>query len=125
MTINMRVDAGARLVEVRPDAPINLGVAKEMLRKALEASRVLPNASVLLDIRGPASLGAGALWMLAASLTEHAAGFTRRTALLTTPDHMGQGRFFALSAGNRGFNVRAFDDHDAALAWLAEEAHAH
>jgi hypothetical protein len=125
MTINLRVDAGARVVEVRPDEPIDLGVAKEMLRKAVEASRVLPRASVLLDVRGHARLGAGALWLLAAALTENASAFTQRTALLTTPDHLAQGRFFALSAGNRGFNVEAFDEYEAALAWLTGDARAH
>jgi hypothetical protein len=122
MPMDVTVNAATRVVRVAPAPLIDLDVAREMLREAAIASHGMDGSRVVLDLRRARSrLDLGSLWHLAASLAEHAEAFRRRTALVTTPELLQQGHFFALSAQNRGFEVRAFDEYDAALEWLMQD----
>jgi hypothetical protein len=122
MPMDVTVNAATRMVQVSPAPLIDLGVARDMLREAANASHGMDHFRVLLDVRHARSrLDLGSLWHLAASLSEHAEAFRHRTALVTTPELLQQGHFFALSAQNRGFEVRAFDVYDAAVEWLMQD----
>jgi hypothetical protein len=43
-----------------------------------------------------------------------------RTAVLELPENMDRGSFHDTAAGNLGYNIRHFENEEAALAWLAE-----
>ena len=60
----------------------------------------------------------GDLLNLASELHKVRKSFTGKTALVVPRDRFNHGEFFAASAEDRGFDVRAFTSLDDALAWL-------
>jgi hypothetical protein len=122
MTIKVRVVAIDELVEASVAEPVDFERAKTILRRIAEAAGAMKDQRIMLDGRNLGSaLTFGAMWYLAADLVRYASTFSGRTALLARPDRLEHMRFLALSAQNRGFAFRAFDDYAAAFDWLTED----
>jgi len=121
MTIEVRVVAIEKFLEEAPPDSLDLERARTILRRIVESTGATRDQRIMLDGRNVRSaLTFGALWYLAAEIARYAPTFSGRTALLARPDRLEHMRFLALSAQNRGFAFRAFDDYRDAVAWLTE-----
>lgn len=117
-----RVDEGIDVVEhdgfleVRVSGPFTLPRFKELMLKAVVATKEKRLKYMLLDVRGlegtPSTLDRHELGR---SGVENKVDF--KVAALVTPEQA-KDNFASTVARNRGVNVQTFTDRDKALAWL-------
>lgn len=121
MPWQVRFDAAARLIRVEYVGDITPGelsaAIRETVRTALQqdCARVLTDCTQMLDGHSAFDLYAALDGIGASGL----AGRYREAVLLpAAPRAIENVRFWETACRNRGIDVRAFDDRDAALAWV-------
>lgn len=82
----------------------------------------LQSHGLLIDFRvSEGSISYRDVHELISVLTEHSTSFTHRIALLEEyNDRFEKAQFFQAYAAERGFQIRAFVNETAAVAWLEE-----
>lgn len=119
MPTNVRVIHATDFIRAKPEGPAYLEEAEKLLHDIIRAGEGLDDYEVLVDTRAVSgALSATDLWRLAEKLTEFRKSFAHRTAIICPLEKFDRGRFFALCAENRGFNVRAFTAYEEAMEWL-------
>ena len=108
---------------LRSDVSGNLNLEKSLslLRKLVEECKTRNVDRILIDTR-EATSNASMLdvWTLAKKLT--LSGLTARIAVVNRPkDDFDRGAFLELCAVNRGYELKAFRDFEAAFTWLNED----
>lgn len=107
------------VTEMTVEGDLDLEASREILLDVVRDAG-LAGHHLLVDLRGATSaLSFRDVYQLVQVLVEHPAAFSGRLALLDTYDKsLEKAQFFQSSASERGFQVRAFVDEDAAVAWL-------
>jgi hypothetical protein len=102
---------------------IDLDRTRRLLAAIMNESMQRGVYRVMIDARGnPTGLSTPDIVELVAGA--HSLGFTprHRVAILRVrPEALQRAKYIGALAGSRGFNVRAFDDYEAALAFLNED----
>ena len=99
---------------------LDLERSLSLLRKLAEECKNNNIDRILIDTREATSTASMLdVWTLAKKLTS--SGFTARVAVVNRPkDDFDRGAFLELCAVNRGYELRAFRDFEAAFTWLNE-----
>ncbi len=119
MPTNVKVIHATDFIRAKPEGPAYLDEAERLLEDIVRAGAGLHDFEVLVDTRSVSgALSATDLWRLSEKLTGLRGSFARKTAIICPLEKFDRGRFFALCAENRGFNVRAFTSYEEAMDWL-------
>ena len=119
---HVKVIHGRDFVRAQPAGDLHIEDSLRLLLDIAAAAAKLKEHDVVLDMRHVDShLSAADLWTLAHKLTEYREVFTRKTAVLCPLERFDKARFFAMSAENHGFNIRAFTDYESAMEWILFE----
>ena len=119
MPSTVKVIRSRDFVRARPDGNADIESAERLLKEIVEAGKGLDAFEVLVDTRDVSGgLSAPDLWTLCEKLARYRETFAHRTAILCPIERFDHARFFALCAENRGFNIQAFSDYEAAMEWL-------
>jgi len=106
-------------IRVTEDGNLDLKEAKRLLRDIATASSGLTEYEIIVDVRNAKlKLTTTDIWYLAAELGSFNKTFSRKTAVITSPEGFDREEFFALCAKNRGFPVSAFTSFEDAIDWL-------
>ena len=116
---HVKVIHGRDFIRAQPQGDLHIEDSLRLLLDIAAAAADLKAHDVVLDMRQVDShLSAADLWTLAQKLTEYRDVFTRKTAVLCPLERFDKARFFAMSAENHGFNIRAFTDYEGAMEWI-------
>ncbi|HEU4389326.1 MAG TPA: hypothetical protein VFV34_16095 [Blastocatellia bacterium] len=122
MPVNIKVIHAADLVRANPEGPASLELAEQLLSNIAAAGARLQDFEVLVDTRRiTVRLTTPELWQLAEKLSHYGRKLGNKIAILTTPDALEHHHFFAVTAQNKGFAVRAFTSYENAVEWLLTE----
>jgi hypothetical protein len=120
MARTIRVLHARDFICVKPDGVIDLEESEQVLREVVAASNSLEHFDILVDTRDASStLSAGDLWYLADRLARYPRTFAGKTAILCPTERFDHASFFALCAGNKDIDMRAFTSYEEAMKWLA------
>lgn len=121
MASNIRIIHAHDFIKATPEGKLDFAKTKKLLIEIASASAPLGEYDILLDTRKAQSgMSVTDLWYLAAELGNLRDPFSRpiKTAVLCPLIRFDLAEFFALCAGNRGFNVGAFTSLEDAIEWL-------
>jgi hypothetical protein len=104
-----------------PSGEIDLAQSKRLLLRIVSLNKPSSNRDVLLDLRDATDkLSITDITVLVKLMIDHWDSFRNKLAILTKPGPRHEvAEFMQLYAGNRGFQVAAFDNFEAAILWLA------
>jgi hypothetical protein len=120
MPTNIRIIHAHDFIKATPEGRLDFEDSKKMLMEIASASAHLADYEIILDTRKAESvMSVDQLWFLAAELTRFRKGFPRKVAVLCPLERFEHAEFFALSARDRGFEIRAFTTLDDATEWLS------
>jgi hypothetical protein len=110
----VRLDAHGR-VDLEGSRAVLAQLAGAMVTRGLDRA--------LLDVRGISGPPLSPLDVYTLATTFHEAGFRRehRLAICCNASRAANAEFFALVAGNRGWNVEAFETFEEAFEWLTTQ----
>ena len=120
MDLNLRLIHARDFVKTTPEGELDLATSKRLLL-TLASENAAPNQfDILIDIRRTTvRLTFMNITELVDLMIEHRESFRSKLALLNRPDAALEGaKFMELYAGNRGFQVSAFNDFEEAMNWL-------
>jgi hypothetical protein len=120
MDLNIRLIHSRDFIRTTPEGDLDLAMSKEIiLRLAVENARP-GQYDILIDIRGTTKrLSHFDVAKLVQVMIDHRESFRSRLAILIEPgERFDDAKFMELYAGNRGFQVRAFNDFEEAMDWL-------
>ena len=120
MDLNIRMIHSQDFIRTTPEGDIDFKMSKEIiLRLALENARP-GQYDILIDVRGTTSrLSLFDLANLVQIMIDHRESFRSKLAILIEPgERFDDAKFMELYAGNRGFQVGAFNDFEVAMDWL-------
>jgi hypothetical protein len=118
--LNIRLIHSRDFIRTTPEGDLDLAMSKEIiLRLAVENARP-GQYDILIDIRGTTKrLSYFDVANLVQVMIDHRESFRSRLAILIEPgERFDDAKFMELYAGNRGFQVGAFNDFEEALDWL-------
>jgi hypothetical protein len=116
---DIRIIRAHEFIQVSAEGHVDLQQAKAVLREIAWASAPSDNFDVILDTRNVRfEMDAADLWDLAAELHNVSQAFSRRTAVIVSPERADYAGFFALCAKERGFEVSAFTHLGDAMEWI-------
>jgi hypothetical protein len=104
-----------------PGGEIDLNNSKQILLRLATINKPPSNHDVLLDFRDTTGrITVTDIVMLVEFMIDRRDSFRNKLAILTQPGPRYElAAFMELYAGNRGFQVSAFDNFEAAILWLA------
>jgi hypothetical protein len=115
----VKVIHGRDFIRAQPEGVLQIEDSLRLLLEIAAAAADLKEHDVVLDMRHVDSqLSAADLWTLSQKLAEYRNVFTRKTAVLCPLERFDKARFFAMSAENQGFNIRAFTAYESAMEWI-------
>ncbi len=122
MDLNIRLIHSRDFIRTTPEGDLDLKMSKEIiLRLALENARP-GQYDILIDLRGTTKrkrLSHFDVANLVQVMIDHRESFRSRLAILVEPgERFDDAKFMELYAGNRGFQVGAFNDFEEAMDWL-------
>src|SRR5262245_14714520 len=116
MPANVKIIHSKEFIRAKPDGQADMETAEALLKSIAEAGQGLEEFEVLVDTRRVSgALSATDLWSLAEKLVKYRKSFARRTAILCPLGKFDRGRFFAMCAANRGFNIHVFTSYEEAM----------
>lgn len=119
MSTNIRIIHAHDFIKATPEGQFDLEKSKKLLMEIATASAPLVDYEIILDTRKTqVEMSVGALWQLAAELSNLRKVFSRKTAVLCPLERFDDAGFFALCAQNRGLQVMAFTSFEDAIEWL-------
>ena len=121
MDLDIRIIQHNEFLKMTPSGQIDLGTSKQLLLRLASLNKSPSNQDVLIDLRTTtARLTITDITQLVELMIDHRNSFRNKLAILTQSDaQLEIAEFMELYAGNRGFQVTAFDSFEAAVLWLA------
>jgi hypothetical protein len=121
MDLDIRVIQHKEFLKMTPSGEIDLAQSKRLLLRIVSLNKPSSNRDVLLDLRDATDkLSITDITVLVKLMIDHWDSFRNKLAILTKPGPRHEvAEFMQLYAGNRGFQVAAFDNFEAAILWLA------
>ncbi|HVV00300.1 MAG TPA: STAS/SEC14 domain-containing protein [Verrucomicrobiae bacterium] len=126
MSMELQIIRAADFIRLGPKGKIDLEISRRYLRNLAQACRRRGISRALIDIRAVEVPPTPRLRPMDYSSLISAfgeLGFSRsdRVAVLYSKDPHHGARMFAFIGKARGWQVRAFDDFETAIAWLSEK----
>lgn len=119
MSTDIRIIRAHEFIQATPEGKLELAKSQALLMEIALASAPSKGYDVILDTRNTEShMDVADLWTLAAELHRYREAFSRRTAVLVSPEQSDYAGFFAVCARERGFEVSAFTHLADAMEWL-------
>lgn len=121
MPHDIRVIPAQEFLRADVHGRLDLPASKLLLEQLAAACAGSPERHVLIDVRdiSAAQLSSVDLFELVQALRGRGLGLLNRIAVLRrVRDGFDRARFFEMLAADRGFQVSAFEDFEAALTWL-------
>jgi hypothetical protein len=121
MDLDIRVIQHKEFLKTTPNGRIDLKTSKRVLLKLASLNKPPSNRDVLLDLRDTTNrLTILDVTELVELMIQHRDSFRNKLAIISetgTPHQLTT--FMETYAVNRGFQVAAFDNFEAAILWLA------
>ena len=121
MDLDIRIIQHKEFLKTTPSGEMDLEKSKQILLKLAALNKPPDNRDVLIDFRSTTTnLTITNITELVKMMAHHRDSFRNKLAILTQPDSRHElAAFMELYAVNRGFQVAAFDNFEAAILWLA------
>jgi hypothetical protein len=122
MSTRIRVIQAKDFIKATAEGLLDLEESKRLLSAIAVRIDPLVDYDAMLDTRqAPSSLSVADLWYLAAELNNLRRTFSRKMAVLCSPEQFDRGGFFALGSQNSGLQVQTFTSFAGATEWLTAE----
>jgi hypothetical protein len=120
MDLNLRLIHARDFLKTTPEGELDLATSKRLLLKLASENAAPRHFDILIDIRHVTSrLTFMDITELVDMMIEHRESFRSKLAILNRPEStLEVAKFMELYAGNRGFQVGAFNDFEKAMNWL-------
>ena len=121
MDLNLRLIRSKEFIKASPTGKFDLEMGKQLLLKLARENAAPRQYDVLIfEARPTLSLSLVDITSLAQVMIENRDSFREKLAILTSFGRQYyNAKFMELYAGNRGFQVAAFEYFEEALNWLA------
>ncbi len=122
MDLDIHIIHDIEFLKTTPKGKLDLEESKRILLRLASLNKPPIKRDVLLDFRiTTTSLTITDITILVTLMLNHQDSFRNKLAILTQSGvHIELAKFYELYAWNRGFQVRAFDDFEVAILWLAK-----
>ena len=122
MSTRIRVIQANDFIKATSEGSLDLEESKRRLRTIAVAIDPVVDYDAMLDTRQAHSgLSVADLWHLAAELNNLRKTFSRKMAVLCSPDQFDRAGFCALGSQNSGLPVQTFTSFEGATEWLISE----
>ena len=121
MDLNLRLIRSKEFLKASPTGKFDLEMGKQLLLKLARENAAPRQYDILIDVRGASdSLSLVDITKLVQVMIENRDSFREKLVILTPfGRQFYEAKFMELYAGNRGFQVAAFEYFEQALNWLA------
>ncbi len=121
MDLNLRIIHHKDFLQTTPSGEVDLEKSRQMLLRLASVNKPPNNLDVLFDVRGATPhMTILDITDLVGVMIQNRDSFRNKLAILTQPGpRLELAKFMELYAENRGFQVAAFDDFEAAILWLS------
>jgi hypothetical protein len=126
MDLNLRLIRANDFLKTRPTGEYDLEMTKRLLLKIAQENSTPIKYDILIDVRAATdNLTVFDITELVQVMIENRDSFRSRLVILTSLGRQfDNATFMALYAGNRGFQVGAFNEFEEAINWLMVSAEA-
>jgi hypothetical protein len=126
MDLNLRLIRANDFLKTRPSGEYDLGMTKQLLLEIARENSSPIKYDILIDVRAATgNLTLIDITELVQVMIENRDSFRSKLVILTSPGRQfDNAKFMALYAGNRGFQVGAFNEFEEAISWLMVSAEA-
>ena len=122
MSTRIRVIQANDFIKATSEGSLDLEESKRRLRSIAVTIDPVVNYDAMLDTRqARSSLSVIDLWHLAAELNNLRKTFSRKMAVLCSPEQFDRAGFCALGSQNSGLPVQAFTSFEGATKWLTSD----
>jgi hypothetical protein len=122
MSTRIRVIEANDFIKATSEGSLDLEESKRRLRTIAVTIDPVVNYDAMLDTRQARSgLSLADLWYLAAELNNLRKTFSRKMAVLCSPEQFDRAGFCALGSQNSGLPVQTFTSFEGATKWLTSE----
>jgi len=122
MSTRIRVIEANDFIKATSEGSLDLEESKRRLRTIAVTIDPVVDYDAMLDTRQARSgLSVADLWHLAAELNNLRKTFSRKMAVLCSPEQFDRAGFCALGSQNSGLPVQAFTSFEGATKWLTSE----
>ncbi len=122
MSTRIRIIQANDFIKATSDGTLDLEESKVRLRAIAVTIDPLVDYDAMLDTRrAQSSLSVADLWYLAAELNHLRKTFSRKMAVLCSPEQFDRAGFCAFGSQNSGLPVQTFTSFEDATAWLTSE----
>ena len=122
MSTRIRVIEANDFIKATSEGSLDLEESKRRLRAIAVTIDPVANYDAMLDTRQARSgLSVADLWYLAAELNHLRKTFSRKMAVLCSPEQFVRAGFCALGPQNSGLQVQTFTSFEGATKWLTSE----
>ena len=122
MSTRIRVIQASDFIKATSEGSLDLEESKRRLRAIAVTIDPVVDYDAMLDTRQAQSgLSVADLWHLAAELNNLRKPFSRKMAVLCSPEQFVRAGFCALGSQNSGLPVQTFTSFEGATEWLASE----
>jgi hypothetical protein len=120
MELNLRLIHARDFLKTTPEGELDLATSKRVLLKLASENAAPRQYDILIDIRQTTGrLTFTEITDLVDVMIENRESFRSKLAILNRPEStLEVVKFMELYAGNRGFQVGAFNDFEKAMNWL-------
>lgn len=109
------------IIRTTAEGTIDRRASEQQIAELVAASRELSDFDVIIDTRNAEmNVSDTDVWYMAVEFARLPEMRRRRIAILPSDEGFKRAAFFALVAGNRGSQIRPFDNFEAAIHWLVE-----
>ncbi len=123
MSTRIRIIQANDFIKATSEGSLDLEESKRLLRAIAVTIDPLVDYDAMLDTRqAQSSLSVTDLWYLAAELNNLRKTFSRKMAVLCSPEQFDLAGFFALGSQNSGLKVQTFTSFKGATEWLTSKA---
>ncbi len=122
MSTRIRIIYANDFIRTTAEGSLDVEESKQLIRTIAVTIDPLVDYDVMLDTRQTrSSLSVADLWYLAAELNNLRKNFSRKMAVLCSPEQFDRVGFCAFGFQNSGLPVQTFTSFEDATAWLTSE----
>jgi hypothetical protein len=122
MSTRIRIIYANDFIKATSEGSLDLEESKRLIRTIAVTIDPLVDYDAMLDTRqAQSSLSVADLWYLAAELNNLRKTFSRKMAVLCSPEQFDRAGFCAFGSQNSGLQVQTFTSFDCATKWLTSE----
>jgi hypothetical protein len=124
MDLNLRLIRANEFLKTSPTGEYDLEMTKQLLLELARENSALIKYDILIDVRAATgNLTPIDITELVQVIIENRDSFRSKLVILTSHGRQfDNAKFMALCAGNRGFQVGAFNEFEEAIGWLMVSA---